>query len=101
VAKTRCTHHCSNCDSHFSSLAAFDLHRAGDFRTGQRHCLDPEDIKGRSPHTTLVAKSWDGYCDLRHGIALSGVAVWQLEVGAPWYRGGRPSVPKDAVGGSA
>ncbi|MDQ2760342.1 MAG: hypothetical protein M3Y17_07875 [Actinomycetota bacterium] len=39
-----CSYHCGTCGSHFTSLAAFDLHRAGDYGAGTRHCLDPDDV---------------------------------------------------------
>ncbi len=39
-----CSCHCGACDSHFTSLRAFDTHRAGSYGPGTRHCLDPDDV---------------------------------------------------------
>src|SRR5437762_1050652 len=40
-----CTYHCSGCDSHFHSLAAFDAHRKGDHSTpDSRWCEEPDDM---------------------------------------------------------
>lgn len=68
--QARCVFHCSGCASHFSSLAAFDAHRAGSHRVG-RHCLDP----GREPR--LVARTEVGVCTM-HGVAEVGVTVSTL-----------------------
>lgn len=40
-----CGAHCRACDRCFSGTKAFDAHRAGSFRDGERHCLDPEGVE--------------------------------------------------------
>jgi hypothetical protein len=58
-----CTYHCGACHSHFASLEAFDLHRAGDYADA-RYCLDPDDEKtlseaGRGPCRMYPKQSVD------------------------------------------
>jgi hypothetical protein len=42
---TSCSHHCRSCESHFTSLEAFDAHREGP-AGGDRACTFPELPKG-------------------------------------------------------
>jgi hypothetical protein len=42
---TTCTHHCRSCESHFTSLEAFDAHREGPAGS-DRACTFPELPKG-------------------------------------------------------
>jgi hypothetical protein len=57
-----CTFHCSECQAHFHSLEAFDLHRAGDHASG-RVCLEPDECD------RLVVATADGACRLTRGVA--------------------------------
>ena len=77
MAKTvTCTYHCSNCDSHFSSLVAFDFHRRGDYSgPDSRYCEEPMDLP------RLVALSERGRCDLQRPLRTSPVAVWTMRAG--------------------
>jgi hypothetical protein len=61
-----CRYHCrghpySGCDSHFTSLEAFDLHRAGD-HAAKRFCVPPDDVD------RLTVETRDGVCRLTRGI---------------------------------
>jgi hypothetical protein len=67
-----CKDHCPNCGSHFSSVGAFDAHRAGDHQAGTRHCLDPYDAD------RLAAKDTMGVCDIYPDRVKRGVIVWTL-----------------------
>jgi hypothetical protein len=68
---TCCTFHCASCGSHFHSLEAFDLHRAGEHAT-QRVCLDPDDFD------TLVVATTGGVCRLVQGVdQISGVPIFR------------------------
>lgn len=53
-AQGHCVYHCSACDLHFASLAAFDAHRVGP--ASDRHC-DP---------SKLVPQFTDGTCQHAH-----------------------------------
>lgn len=44
--RNTCRYHCRTCESHFTSLAAFDLHRVGPFTN--RMCKAPDTIKDLS-----------------------------------------------------
>jgi hypothetical protein len=66
VAMRTCTYHCrgypyGGCDTHFSSLDAFDRHR----REGA--CLDPEDV-GLESH--------GGRCDLQRPPVDGLITIW-------------------------
>lgn len=65
-----CRYHCSGCRGHFSSLNAFDAHRAGDHGAG-RHCLEPLD----DDRFATVAS--DGRCDM-YAVSKVGLAIWTL-----------------------
>jgi hypothetical protein len=54
---TRCTNCCSACRSHFTSLEAFDAHRACDHAEG-RHCLYPDGVE------SLRVASENGVCSM-------------------------------------
>lgn len=41
MAGRGCVSHCRSCGGHFTGDRAFDRHRAGDFKKGERHCIDP------------------------------------------------------------
>ena len=71
VRTVTCRFHCGGCERHFSSEEAFELHRAGSFQKGTRHCRAPETV-GK-----LVAKSEDGRCDIGYSHAVAGITVWQ------------------------
>ena len=65
-----CSHHCAACGSHFTSLEAFDLHRAGDHARG-RYCLAPDEVEA------LAVVSRSGVCRLVRGCdELAGVTVY-------------------------
>lgn len=74
--RVTCVFCCRSCGRHFSSEAAWELHRKGSYRTG-RYCVEPETVKGKSPATTLVPKSTDGICAISNGHEVHGVTVWQ------------------------
>ena len=78
--RTTCTYHCATCDSHFSSLAAFDLHRQGSYEPYERHCVDPDDVNGDSPYSRLAVKTNSGYCDLKRGEPSESATIYQMEV---------------------
>ena len=48
--------HCTACHRSFTSIAAFDKHRAGSHSDGQRHCVDPESV-GLVP----ADRAWPGW----------------------------------------
>ena len=48
--------HCSNCDRTFTSVSAFDMHRAGFHAKGTRHCVDPATV-GLVP----AGRAWPGW----------------------------------------
>lgn len=67
----RCRYHCAGgCGQHFTSLHAFDAHRAGDHQEG-RYCLDCMD------DPRFVLKTEQAVCDLRSPTKV-GVRLWQL-----------------------
>ena len=65
-----CRFHCSGCRSHFSSLNAFEVHRAGDHGAG-RHWLEPLD-DGRFTELTE-----NGLCAM-YAVEQVGIVVWTL-----------------------
>ena len=52
----RCKYHCRACDSHFTSLAAFDCHRQGTAQ--ERSCADPDTAE------RLQIVTEQGLCDI-------------------------------------
>jgi len=74
-----CTYHCSECGSHFSSLAAFDSHRQGEFGEGKfgdgRFCEEPEDVLDSTGNLRLTPLSVEGECRLARPPKV-GVTVW-------------------------
>jgi hypothetical protein len=84
VSKHRatCTYHCRECDSHFSSLTAFDKHRI--FEEGHegdwefRVCAEPADLRMKSGEPALVQKAVSGVCRLQRGGERSGVTIWTV-----------------------
>lgn len=83
-AESYCRFHCSTCHGHFSSLAAFDAHRRGEFEPedGQRprHCVDLEEYAEEMAEKPKSIAKWcyrDGVCELaKPGSRLEGVLVW-------------------------
>src|ERR1700759_3069923 len=83
-AESYCTHHCSTCKGHFSSLTAFDAHRRGEFtpKDGEpaRHCVDLEGYAAETADKPSAAAKWryrNGVCELaKPGSRLEGVLVW-------------------------
>lgn len=71
VRRVVCRFHCQACHGHFSSLNAFDTHRAGDHRDGSRQCLEPLD----DDRFATVAS--DGRCDM-YAVSKVGLAIWTL-----------------------
>lgn len=80
-AESYCTHHCSTCKGHFSSIGAFDAHRRGSFEpvAGEegRHCVDLDEYAVEKPK---AAKRWgyrNGVCELATpGSRLEDILVW-------------------------
>lgn len=71
-----CTYHCrgypfGGCDSHFSSLRAFDLHRQGP-HDGERVCVEPADVSG------LELLTAEGRCDHQRPRPDGPIAIWTL-----------------------
>jgi hypothetical protein len=78
--RVTCVYHCcaqGGCGRHFASEEAWELHRKpnGD---GTRHCVDPNEVEGKTPRTRLAPKDTDGIC-LLAGYEVHGVTVWQTE----------------------
>jgi hypothetical protein len=65
----RCSHHCSACCSHFTSLRAFDAHRSGP-HDGERVCWDPD------VELPLRIRSEDALCDITDETR-TGVMLWE------------------------
>lgn len=57
-----CKNHCSQCGTHFTSVAAFDLHRGGSFEKGRR-CRRPDSIV-RGGKQALVVVEPHGSCEM-------------------------------------
>lgn len=78
---TTCTYHCSGCGRHFHSLAAFDLHRIGDFASGdpdtERRCQSPLDALDDSGEMRLVPLTETGLCRA-YEAAEATVTVWTM-----------------------
>lgn len=62
-----CTHHCRECQSHFSSLAAFDAHKPRSSSLG--YCQWPED----APLNPIPG----GECRIASGSPLTDVTIWE------------------------
>lgn len=83
-AESYCTHHCSTCKGHFSSLTAFDAHRRGEFmpKDGERsrHCVDLEEYAAETADKPKAVAKWlyrNGVCELaKPGSRLEDVLVW-------------------------
>jgi hypothetical protein len=67
--RVHCTYHCGKCHSHFTSLEAFDAHRAGPY-SGERHCLDCDE------HPDLVVKSEAGDCRMYAAPIVGRAVIW-------------------------
>jgi hypothetical protein len=73
--RVTCRCHCAGCGRHFTSLEAFDLHRAGDYAE-RRVCVSPFD------ESRLASATADGYCAIGGGyddgkpLTLDPVTVW-------------------------
>ena len=65
--RSRCSSHCSSCNLHFTSDAAFDAHRVGDYaapigsETGRR-CLHPIEVLDRDGESRFLALTTTGRC---------------------------------------
>ena len=75
---TTCTYHCGACNHHFHSLAAFDLHRQGDYGSNDpelgRHCVDPLGVLDERGEMRLELLTERGVCRMRE--PRDGVRVW-------------------------
>ena len=73
--RVTCRCHCGSCTRHFTSLEAFDLHRAGE-HSGRRVCVSPFD------ESRLASASEAAYCTIsgEHDdgkpLTLDPVTVW-------------------------
>ena len=72
MSRRSCTHHCRTCDSHFTSLEAFETHRAGRAGT-HRTCTFPELPEGAE----LIEQT--GACYIARGPGRVGVTLYSLE----------------------
>lgn len=76
--QTRCTSHCSRCQRHFHSVAAFDAHRIGSYASNDpetgRRCAHPIDLGEK-----FTALTNDGICSM-YAEPISGVTVWTLAI---------------------
>lgn len=75
-----CRSHCAVCGSHFSGDEAFDLHRRGSYKDGERYCEEPEDAThqtrdGQEVHSLEVAQE-NGRCLLGDEPKI-GVTIWR------------------------
>jgi len=76
-AESYCTHHCSVCKGHFSSLTAFDAHRRGSFEPNDRRCVDLEQYEVQEPKTAGKFGYRNGVCQLANpNERLENVLVW-------------------------
>jgi len=66
--RVRCRAHCPACGGHFTSDAAFDAHREGSHRDGERRCLEPEGV----PCLRVVTDS--GRCEI-HSPNAEGIEL--------------------------
>lgn len=82
--RVRCRSHCPSCGAHFTSDGAFDAHRAGSHREGDRHCLDPEPVEG------LRVVTDSGRCEISRPHS-EGIELWEhgRHVDAARRRSGR------------
>ena len=74
AAVKTCTYHCrgypyGGCDSHFSSLNAFDVHRQGPY-DGERVCVEPADVEDLEPT--------EGRCDHQRPKVEHAVTIWRV-----------------------
>ena len=95
IKVTTCTGHCSQCDRHFHSLEAFDLHHERD-DTGWPACLDPLDLEDRDGKPRLQALTTEGECRMYPPKVERGVTIWTLPRNLE-----RASGRKPALSGSA
>jgi len=86
--RVRCRAHCPACGGHFTSEAAFDAHREGSHRHGERHCLEPEGV----PCLRVVTDS--GRCEI-HSPNAEGIRLLEHgeAVDAARQRSGRLVLP--------
>jgi hypothetical protein len=77
-----CTYHCSGCGRHFHSLAAFDLHRVGDFASNdpetRRRCEAPIDLVDEHGEMRLTSLTERGLCRSCEA-AEAPVTVWTMK----------------------
>ena len=78
---TTCTNHCGACGRHFHSLAAFDMHRVGDFSSNdpetRRRCESPLDLLDQDGEMRLVKITETGVCRA-YEPAEAPVEVWTV-----------------------
>lgn len=65
------------CRYHFTSLAAFDLHRVGAFDDGSRSCEYPEDRVSPKGKRLLSIQSHEAICRLGDSDVKDPVPVWE------------------------
>jgi hypothetical protein len=73
-----CIYHCrghpfGGCDSHFTSLDAFDGHREGPY-DGERVCVEPADVDG------LELVTAEGRCDHIRPRSDAPVRIWGVVI---------------------
>jgi hypothetical protein len=68
-----CKDHCAGCGCHFTSLAAFDLHRTGSFQKVRR-CRPPGSIVRKSEPALVVAEP-HGSCEM-YAVREVDVEIW-------------------------
>lgn len=70
-----CRYHCAACGEHFTSLTAFDRHRAGEF-TERRYCVPPRHVNADSEKGPRLAVQGVGECRLGGGDTIT-CEVWE------------------------
>jgi hypothetical protein len=70
-----CKYHCGGCGVHFTSLAAFDLHRYGVYEKG-RKCRPPEQVR-RKDVAVLAVVDPRGSCEMYTDV-ISPCVVWGI-----------------------
>ena len=75
MTQRKCSYHCGGCDQHFTSLRAFDAHRAGAYDK-RRFCRPASSVR--------KLRVFPGSCDLPVDggvpLRLKDVAVWEAAV---------------------
>ncbi len=78
VPDRTCRYHCTSCGEHFTSLEAFDHHRAGSFGRNRRYCKSPDSARSEKGRVVLQAQTRAGVCRLGDpDHALLSVTLWE------------------------